>query len=166
MLNITVDDTVVMARLDSMPAKVHAAVLKKTYELALRLKQKVKANLKNVILRYRTGELYGSMFNEVTDSATSVTGMVASSASSKAAPYAYIQEYGGTTKAHVIEAVNAKALLIAKEGSGGVFYGSFFKRVNHPGSTIPPHRYLGSAFDEMKPEIQSGYEQAAQEGTA
>ena len=41
----------------------------------------------------------------------------------------------------------------------------FAKRVNHPGSTIKASRYMGSAFDAMKPEIKEGYEEAAREGT-
>jgi hypothetical protein len=41
----------------------------------------------------------------------------------------------------------------------------FFKRVNHPGSNIKGVKYMGSAFDAMKPEIDQGYKNAAIEGT-
>ena len=41
----------------------------------------------------------------------------------------------------------------------------FFKRVHHPGSTINGAHYMGSAFTDMKPEIEAGYQQAAKEGT-
>ena len=158
MLTISVDDRAVIARFDAMPAKIRQALLAKTRYFAVLLEQKVKENLYGKLLKYRTGELYGSIFNEVTEDANSVTGKVASSASSKAAPYAAIQEYGGTTKAHVIEAVNGKALAFMMGGKQ-----VFFKRVNHPGSTIPAHRYMGSAFDAMKGDIAAGYEQAVQQ---
>ncbi|WP_028536161.1 phage virion morphogenesis protein [Paludibacterium yongneupense] len=47
--------------------------------------------------------------------------------------YAAIQNFGGETKPHVIEAKNAKAL---------AFNGRFAKRVNHPGSKIPARPFL------------------------
>jgi hypothetical protein len=57
-----------------------------------------------------------SIFQQVTDSANSVTGMVYSSG----LPYAAIQEFGGWTKAHAIEAKKGKALACKRrvEGSG------------------------------------------------
>jgi phage gpG-like protein len=155
MLTIEVDDKAVIARLTAMPDKLRAAFLKKTYALAEKLKSKVQQNLTNRILNIRTGKLVRSIFEQVTNSTNEVSGRVYSSG----VPYAAIQEYGGQTKAHIIEAANGKALAFNMGGKQ-----VFFKRVNHPGSNIPAHRYMGQAFDAMKPEISSGYQEAAQEG--
>lgn len=156
MLTVEVDDRVIMARLNAMPGKLRSALLKKTYELAEKLKSKVQQNLTNKILQIRTGKLSRSIFEQVTNSTNEVSGRVYSSG----VPYAAIQEFGGQTKAHIIEARNGKALMFNMGGKQ-----VFFKRINHPGSNIPAHHYMGQAFDAMKPEIQSGYEQAVKGAT-
>jgi|ERR1017187_2048560 phage gpG-like protein len=156
MLAIDIDDRAIMARLSSMPDRLRAAFLKKTYALAEKLKSKVQQNLTNRILQIRTGKLVRSIFEQVTNSANEVSGRVYSSG----LPYAAIQEFGGQTKAHIIEAKNGKALMFNMGGKQ-----VFFKRVNHPGSHIPAHHYMGQAFDAMKPEIKAGYEEAAKQGT-
>jgi hypothetical protein len=74
------------------------------------------------VLHIRSGKLARSIFEKVTDSPTAVTGMVYSSG----VPYARIQEYGGQTKAHIIEAKNGKALKFSIGGKE-----VFFSRVNH-----------------------------------
>ncbi|ROH88630.1 phage virion morphogenesis protein [Stagnimonas aquatica] len=50
--------------------------------------------------------------------------------------YARIHQEGGTTAPHVIEAKNGKGLAIPG-------FDHPVKRVNHPGSEIPPRPYLG-----------------------
>ncbi|MCX6908049.1 MAG: phage virion morphogenesis protein [Verrucomicrobia bacterium] len=50
-------------------------------------------------------------------------------------PYAWIHQFGGTTRAHVIEALNKRALA----WPGGAHP---VRRVNHPGSKIPPRPYF------------------------
>jgi len=62
-------------------------------------------------------------------------------------PYGAIQEFGGTTRAHLIAAKQAKALAFSL---GGQLV--FAKRVNHPGSRIPAHSFLRSALAELAPE--------------
>lgn len=156
-MDIQVDDRVIQARLRVMPDKLRAALLKKTYDLAETLKSKVQQNLTNKILRIRTGKLVRSIFEQVTNSTNEVAGRVFSSGLA----YAAIQEFGGETKAHVIEAQNGKALAFNWKGKE-----VFFKRVNHPGSKIPAHHYMGQAFSDMKDEIKSGYEQAVKGATA
>ena len=156
MISIEVDTRQIMARLSVMPDKLRAAFLKKTYALAEKLKSKVQQNLTNRLLNIRTGKLVRSIFQQVTNSTNEVSGRVYSSG----LPYARIQEFAGQTKAHVIEAVNGKALAFNMRGKE-----VFFKRVHHPGSTIKGARYMGSAFQEMAPEIQAGYREAAGEGT-
>jgi phage gpG-like protein len=156
MLDLQVDDRVIMARLNAMPGKLRAALLKKTYELAEKLKSNVQQNLTNRILNIRTGKLVRSIFEQVTNNTNEVAGRVYSSG----VPYAAIQEFGGQTKAHIIEAKNGKALMFNMGGKE-----VFFRRVNHPGSKVPAHHYMGQAFDAMKPEITTGYEQAVNQGT-
>jgi hypothetical protein len=63
-----------------------------------------------------------------------------------AAPYAAIQECGGTTRAHVIEAINAAALRFEIGGRT-----VFAKRVMHPGSVIPARSFLAAALAELAP---------------
>jgi len=151
MLDVQIDDRAIMARLAVMPDKLRARILKTTYTLAEKLKSKVQQNLTNKLLNIRTGKLVRSIFEQVTNSTNEVSGRVFSSG----LPYARIQEFGGQTKAHIIEAVNGKALAFNMGGKQ-----VFFKRVHHPGSTIKGAHYMGEAFDAMKPEIQSSYEQA------
>jgi phage gpG-like protein len=52
--------------------------------------------------------------------------------------YARIHQEGGKTKAHEIVPYKAKALY---------FNGGFAKKVNHPGSDIPPRPYMGVTKD-------------------
>jgi phage gpG-like protein len=156
LITIEVDDRSIMARLSYMPDKLRAAFLKKTYALAEKLKSKVQQNLTNKLLQIRTGKLSRSIFEQVTNSTNEVSGRVFTSG----VPYARIQEYGGQTKAHIIEAKNGKALMFNMGGKQ-----VFFKRVNHPGSNIKGVHYMGQAFDAMKPEIKEGYQEAAREGT-
>lgn len=156
MFTVEVDTRQIMARLSYMPDKLRAAFLKKTYALAEKLKSKVQQNLTNKLLNIRTGKLVRSIFQQVTNSTNEVSGRVYSSGLA----YARIQEFGGQTKAHIIEAKNGKALAFNMGGKQ-----VFFARVNHPGSTIKGVHYMGQAFDVMKPEIKAGYEEAAKEGT-
>jgi hypothetical protein len=151
MLSIEVDSRQIMARLSVMPDKGRSRILKTTYDLAEKLKSKVQQNLTNKLLRIRTGKLVRSIFEQVTNSINEVLGRVFSSGLA----YAAIQEFGGQTKAHIIEAVNGKALAFSMGGKQ-----VFFKRVHHPGSTIKGAHYMGEAFDFMKPEIKTEYEQA------
>ena len=41
----------------------------------------------------------------------------------------------------------------------------FFKKVNHPGSTMPERSFLRSSLGEMKDEIIGGIREAVAEGT-
>jgi phage gpG-like protein len=70
--------------------------------------------------------------------------------------YAAIQNYGGKTKAHKIEARNGKALRFFPNGaSGGA---AFRKSVKHPGSVIPARPFLvvqESDLEYMKKRLLS-----------
>ncbi len=65
-----------MARLSSMPDKLRAAFLKKTYALAERLKSKVQQNLTNKLLNIRSGNLVRSIFQQVSNETNEVSGRV------------------------------------------------------------------------------------------
>lgn len=167
MFTVEVNDRVITARLNAMPAKLRAALLKKTYELAEKLKSKVQQNLTNQILQIRTGKLSRSIFTQVTNTETEVSGRVYSSG----VAYAKIQEFGGTinhpggtayipTKDGAVFISNAKAQALM-----GKFEISDFLRTKPHKITIPAHRYMGQAFDGMKTEIKAGFEQAVTEGT-
>jgi len=159
MFKIEVDDSVIRARLDSMPARVHDALLKKVSELAEKLRTHVVSDkLSGQVLNRRTGALARSIAENVEDAGTSITGKVFSSGDVK---YAAIHEYGGVTAAHVIEAKNASVLAFMANGKQ-----VFAKRVNHPGSRIPERSYMRSSLGDMTQEIIDGMTQAVKEGAA
>lgn len=152
-LAIEVKDQAVRAWLETgLPARVHRAIVNKTSELTLRLESKIKnEKLSGQVLNVKTGNLRRSIFSQTTDEGDRVEGKVASSGDVK---YAAIQEYGGQTPPHVIEAKGA-ALAFIMNGKQ-----VFFKSVNHPGSKIPEHRYMRGSLEEMKPDIISGFHDA------
>ena len=156
MLNVTlIGDRELIARLDAMPGKLQAALLQKVSYLALKLEAKVKQKLSGDVLNVKSGDLRRSIDNKVDQSGTSVTGKVYSSGDVK---YAAIHEFGGQTKAHVIEAVNGKALAFMMGGKQ-----VFFRRVNHPGSNIPERSFLRSSLTDMREEITEGLHQTVVE---
>ncbi len=156
MLNITITgDRQLIERLDAMPEKLRAALFRKVSELALRLEAKVKQKLTNDVLNVRTGNLRRSIQNKVEQSASAVIGRVYSAGDVK---YAAIHEFGGQTKAHIIEAVNGKALAFQMNGKQ-----VFARRVNHPGSKIPERSFLRSSLSEMRDEITEGLRQTVVE---
>ena len=158
MLNVTVTgDRELIEKLTAMPSKVHAALLRKVTALDLKLEAKVKQKLSGEVLNVRTGALRRSIFGKVEDEPTRVVGKVASSGDVK---YAAIHEFGGKTAAHEIVAKNGQALAFMMGGKQ-----VFFKKVNHPGSTMPERSFLRSSLGEMKDEIIGGIREAVAEGT-
>lgn len=65
--------------------------------------------------------------------------------------YAGILEEGGTTKPHVIEAKNGKALH---------FNGIFRRKVNHPGSRIEGRHYVRRGIEDRLPNYSAAYVKA------
>jgi phage gpG-like protein len=157
MLSITViGDKELIARFSAMPSKLHAALLRKVYELALKLEAHVKNDkLSGQVLNHKSGNLWRSIQNHVTDGSTSVTGKVYSAGDVK---YAAIHEFGGHIPSHVIEAKNAKSLAFVMGGQM-----RFFKQVNWPGATMPERSFLRSSLSDMKDDIVTGLKEAAQE---
>ena len=134
-----------------LEADIAAALREKAAELRDRLLAKVEANLSGDVLRTRSGALKASIAASLTVDASTAVAEVASAG----VPYAAIQEYGGRTPPHDIVPVKARALAFA--GAAGTV---FARRVHHPGSTIPPRPYLGSALDALHDDIASGLKAA------
>ncbi len=117
----------------------------------------------------KSGALARSLHFNVDEQRTEATGKVGF-IQSKTVPYARILNLGGTTRAHVIKAVNAKALAfyasspnLAGESRmmtalGGLLI--FRRLVHHPGSHFPARPMLYDAFMEKKAQIISNLLQA------
>ncbi|MGA7887723.1 MAG: hypothetical protein WCA44_18460, partial [Acidobacteriaceae bacterium] len=73
--------------------------------------------------------------------------------------YAAIHEYGGQTRAHVIEAKNAKALAFQVGGQTIIR-----RRVQHPGSKMPERSFLRSSLRDSRDRIVAAIQAAVTEG--
>jgi len=148
-------DKELIARLEALPDELRIALNRKVTALTLKLEAKIKGKLSGEVLKVRTGNLRRSIHSRVEQTATSVTGTALSSGDVK---YAGIHEYGGQTKAHIIEAKNGKALAFQMGGKQ-----VFARRVHHPGSKIPERSYLRSSLKDMRDEIITGLNEAVAE---
>lgn len=146
MIEVRVDDSVLQAKVKRLPedtrARLRAVIAKDNPQLAGMVRQKLSGD----VLRAVSGALLGSIRNEMVENATSIYGRV----SSVGVIYARIHEYGGTTRAHIIRAVNAKSLHFMMGGKD-----IFVREVHHPGSRIPERSYLRSSLFEMRDQIVS-----------
>lgn len=113
--------------------------------LGLALLDQVHANLDGGKLRAQSGRLAAAQNMQVADDGVRQTVSVGFDPAD--APYGAIQEFGGTTRAHLIEAKNAFALSFS-------FHGQlvFARRVQHPGSVIPAHSFLRDALADLGEE--------------
>ena len=127
-------------RLQSMPERVAARLASAMAGLGVGMRGLVQDSMAASGLHSRSGRLMQSIEVEADD--TSVSAGI----DTAAVPYAAIQEYGGTTRAHVIEAINAAALRFQIGGRT-----VFVKRVMHPGSVIPARSFLATALAELAP---------------
>jgi hypothetical protein len=71
-------------------------------------------------------------------------------------PFMSIQETGGTTSPHLIEARSGGVLAFFWEREGVLFLG---RRVNHPGSKIPGRHFVKDAFDQRRDETIDAFRQ-------
>lgn len=146
-----------IARLSSMPASVHALVLLKVRGLALRLQAHIQQDkLSGQVLKVQTGALRRSITQQVIDGGTSIIGRVFSSGDVK---YAAIHEFGGQTKAHIIEPRKGEALAFMMGGNQ-----IFAKVVHHPGSKMPERSFMRSGLADMASDIQSELKAAVIQG--
>jgi phage gpG-like protein len=153
MINITCPDlSQLQAWLSAMPDTIRTTVSTQLQSLTQSLLGTVQDKLDGGVLQSKSGRLRDSISSMVEDSGDVISGSVFVDGD---VPYAAIQEYGGSTKAHVIEASNAKVLAFSWQGKD-----AFFKRVSHPGSVIPERSYLRSSLADMQDEILAGMEDA------
>ncbi len=154
MIGITlIGNSELQAKFASLSDSLRVIVLAKSEMLVQKLADKIRdEKLNGQVLNSRSGKLRNSIESDVEESGSMINASVYVAGD---VPYAAIQEYGGTTKAHIIEALSAKALAFGWQGKS-----VFFKRVNHPGSVIPERSYLRSSLEEMQADIVSGMEDA------
>jgi len=147
MLNVSIEASGALARLEAMPQALHAALAAQADALRLQLQERVKDDkLSGQVLRARTGSLRDSIASDIVDENGGIAVIVRSSGALK---YAAIQEFGGKTAAHDIIPSKAKVLAFVSGGGAQVFA----KLVHHPGSTIPARPYLRSSLADMKSHI-------------
>ena len=150
-----VGDKQVIAKLDALPGRLHDALLTRVTSLSLQMAAAVKLKLSGQVLNVRSGNLRRSIQSAVTDQTTEVSGRIFSDASVR---YAAIQEYGGTTRPHGIEAKPGGVLAFQAGGKT-----VFARRINHPGSKIPPRPFMRPTLAEYRDKIVTSFEAAAAE---
>jgi len=139
-----------LEKLSGLPEAVDSGFAAAAQSLMDGLRQKVQDDeLSGQALAVRSGALKAGIEDAVEASPGMTSGSVFVAGD---VPYAAILEYGGVTKAHIIEAGKARALAFVLQGKQ-----AFFRRVEHPGSDIPPHPYLEPAFDDMQDGIVDGF---------
>ncbi len=142
----------VIAKLGAMPDRVVSLLRAAVEREAIALTGYVKeSKLSGQVLRNRTGTLRRSInYAMIGDLAARVgTNLV----------YAAIHEYGGQTRAHVIEAKNAKALAFQVGGQTIIR-----RRVQHPGSKMPERSFLRSSLRDSRDRIVAAIQAAVTEG--
>ncbi len=117
-------------RFAAMPGLVQDRLGAAMARLGVALAAEVAANLSGGVLQRRSGRLAAAQEVEIVAGPTGVS--VGIGFDPDAVPYGAIQEFGGTTRAHLIEAKRAYAL--AFNFAGRLV---FAKHVQHPGSVIP-----------------------------
>lgn len=160
MINVTLTgDRELILKLQKMPVSVAAVLVTSIKMLSLKLQAKIQRDkLSGQVLKVVTGALRRSIHaTPVVKTGSVVRGGVASSGDVK---YAGIHEFGGRTKAHIIEPRKAKALAFMGKSGDMVFA----KKVNHPGSVMPERSFMRSSLAEMAVEIVTEMKRAVVRG--
>lgn len=158
MLSVTIDDSKLIQQLEAMPAKIRNAVYVTVKSLAKSLQKHIVVDkLQGQVLGHRSGNLWRSIQNDVTQNDSGVLGRVFSSGDVK---YAAIHEFGGRIPPHVIEPKNGEALSFIMNGKR-----VFFKKVNHPGSVMPERSFMRSSLRDMRSEIIDDITKAVEKAT-
>ena len=137
--------------LRGLPDFVQQVVSAKLAQSAQNLSEYIKNDkLSGQILQSKSGALRNSIYARIYESKSKVFLAVGS----RGIDYAAIQEFGGTTRPHLME---AKGKVMAF-----YWYGkkSFFRYVSHPGSHIPSRSYIESALQDKWEDISSQVEEA------
>lgn len=129
----------VAARLDGAAGRLPQQMDGVMTRLGIDLAARVADNLGGAVLERRSGRLAAAQKMVVAGGGGAAS--VAVGFDPDDVPYGAIQEFGGTTRAHLIAAKEAFALRFSL---GGALV--FARRVQHPGSVIPAHSFLGAAL--------------------
>jgi phage gpG-like protein len=135
----------VAAKLALAPDKIKAAVRRAVEASAAGVMAGAKAKVSDDILHVKTGRLRRSIHYSMGGTDETPSAVIGTNVE-----YAAIHEFGGQTRAHVIEALNAKVL--AFKGPSGDMV--FAKRVHHPGSHMPERSFLRSTLGEQAQSIK------------
>lgn len=140
-----VGDRALIAHMNAFPTSLQRVLNRRIRALVLRLQARVQKKLSGQVLNVVTGALRRSIQSDVTDTGERIIGRVYSSGDVK---YAAIHEFGGRTRAHIIEPRKAQALMFVMGGRN-----VFARRVNHPGSQMPERSFMRTSLQEMRDEI-------------
>jgi phage gpG-like protein len=145
----------VIAKLGAVPDRVVTLVRAAVEGQAIALTRYVKeSKLSGQVLRNRSGLLRASISYALMIADQGLTAQVGTNVA-----YAAIHEYGGQTRAHVIEAKKAKALAFQMGGETIIR-----KLVHHPGSKMPERSFLRSSLRESRDRIIAAIERAVAQG--
>ena len=147
----------VIVRLKELPARVRGLVRQAVEAEAINLTRYVKGEkLSGQVLRARPpgGHLRRSINYQMQEIGDGIMASVGTNV-----VYAGIHEFGGTTRAHVIQARNKKALAFQAGGETIVR-----RAVNHPGSKMPERSYLRSSLRENEARIKANIAAAVARG--
>ncbi len=133
----------VVAAIENITPRVLLRVQKAVRDTTIAVEGRAREKLSGQVLNVRTGRLRRSITSKITEGESGAIGTVGTNVS-----YARIHEFGGTTRAHVIRARNAKSLKFSKGGLD-----VFRTSVNHPGSKIPERSFLRSSLRELMPML-------------
>jgi phage gpG-like protein len=133
------------ARWAGFPARIRQGLEQAITQLGDDLAARVQQKLGGEVLRRRSGRLASAQQAVVTSDGDGVS--VAVGFDAQAVPYGAIQEFGGTTRAHLIAVKAARALAF---NVGGRLV--FAKSVQHPGSVLPERSFLRSSLADMAEE--------------
>lgn len=153
-VGVTIDTAAVGPFLESKTDAIRKALAAKMDFTTARIQKIiVDDKLQGQLLNHRKGKLSNSVRpTETAVTADEIDGGVV--AGGTGAPYARALEYGA--RAHLIKAVNAKALHFSV---GGVEI--FRKSVMHPGNRA--YAFMRGTLDEEASNIQAGFQEAANE---
>lgn len=151
-VTVKVNASHVDLKLAALPNEVRAAVTETALTLVGELADLARERAET-LLAVRTGRFVASIKEGLRQGENSVTARVFSYAKT-----ANLFEWGGKTGAHEILPDKVKALALPG--------GKFAARVQHPGGNYERRSIIHGAFAQLKPEIVSELEAAANEAAA
>ena len=155
-VGVTIDTNAVGPFLESKTGAIRAALAEKMGLTSRNLAVAVSAKVTGQVLQVRTGRLSGSIRTLPTEtSPNEITGGAA--AGGGPVVYARSLEYG--SRAHIIQAINAKVLHFQIGGKE-----IFARSVMHPGTRA--YAFMRGTLDEQAAGIIEGFQETAAEAAA